>query len=483
MGKGDAGAPPPAGDGGWRYEEIPAGSTAPGGGPIDPGSTDERRNPSRTDPGRRATGSRLWPSIAVLAAAALVVIVTGVVNHTGPRATTPTATSDPAPTDPTAPTDPSTPANPASPGHTMSTVGTPVTHPGVGPVLGEPTPSWALYGYAPASDGRSPVVARIDLATGTEIDTSIPDRTGTGPMYFLAGPGGAIIRPLDYVSGWAVTDDGRVSALDGLPGTSGPAVPGPRPGEVWVPDGTARVPSDATLMALADFDGRRLGPTIAIPSMNGFPSSDGAGGLLVTTTGGQIYDLTPEGQRLLLAGGRVLAAGPTGFVVTLCEMVVTSTCQIEVLDRSGVATDNGAAGLDGSGRPTRTSGPPAVHLDPAVVDVIDGSLSLDGHYLALMVRLSATTTTPPTSGGASSASGGVGVDLIDLRTGASRLVAADISGNAGAAALAWSPDSQRLFVATVDGIVVIAPGTQPVVTLTTSQRGVALLAFQGYAAG
>ena len=55
-------------------------------------------------------------------------------------------------------------------------------------------------------------VVRIELARGRITRTAVPPVDSSGPISFLAGPGSAIVRPLDAVAGYAVPDG--IAALD-----------------------------------------------------------------------------------------------------------------------------------------------------------------------------------------------------------------------------------------------------------------------------
>jgi hypothetical protein len=120
-------------------------------------------------------------------------------------------------------------------------------------------------------------------------------------------PSAAIIRPLDFVPGYVVPDGEPAQQLPKPLRHGGPAVPGPKPGQVWTPAGQGRTER------LIGSDGQPTGAVVHLPGdTSGFTASDGHGYLLVPTGGG-VYDARPDGLHRITTGS-VVASGPTGWL-------------------------------------------------------------------------------------------------------------------------------------------------------------------------
>ena len=162
---------------------------------------------------------------------------------------------------------------------------------------------WNLVGYGPIS------AVRVQLAQGRVTQTVLPVQKSTGPVSFVAGPTQMIIRPWDFVPGYVVPDGAPAQPLTGALGHSGAALPGPRPGEVWVR-------SSATSLALAGLDGRRIGGSIRLPAGGWWlASANGRGGVLLSGVG-EVYDVWAGGSRHI--GGMLAAVGPTRWLTVNC---------------------------------------------------------------------------------------------------------------------------------------------------------------------
>jgi hypothetical protein len=161
-------------------------------------------------------------------------------------------------------------------------------------------------------------------------------------------------------------------------------------------------------MALVDTAGRRVGPSIAIPSPGlAAVAPDGAGYLLFTGTGG-VYSARPGAVRRITTG-ELLAAGPTRWLALECDD--RYRCGPVVIDR-------------------RTGARHTLDVPVDRVVALGGVISPNG-------RTAAVTRTQP--------GGATGVTLIDLVSGAARDVGVSIDpGPSGA--MVWSPDSRWLFV-------------------------------------
>ena len=263
---------------------------------------------------------------------------------------------------------------------------------------------WELYGYGLGG------VVRIQFARGRITRTAVPALASDGPLTFLAGPGGVIIRPLDGVPGYAVPDGRQAHTLSGGLSQGGTVIPGPGQGTVWV-----QPPSGSSTMPLVRLDGQAAGPGLRLPSRGPWlVNPDGQGYALLSgplLTG--LYDVRPGHIRKI--AGELTAVGPTRWLVAGCRG--SQHCANVVIDPASGArhTLPGKALVPGS--------------DPGVI-APDGSTAAvvqpAGRRLALR--------------------------LVNLGSGAEQTVAVP-SGLAlpFGSTLAWSPDSRWLFVVTASG--------------------------------
>jgi hypothetical protein len=264
---------------------------------------------------------------------------------------------------------------------------------------------WELFGRGPHE------VVRIQFAKRVVTRTSVPPLLSTGPVSFVVGPQGAIVRPLDMVPGYLVPDGHFARALPGALRRGGLALPGPKLGQVWVQTGDLRRPT----MSLIDSRGQPTGVTVHLPSSQQLVSSDGRGYLLVTRASG-VYDARPDGLRRVTTG-QLLAVGPTRWLTIRC--VRHRQCVEVVIDRA---------------RGTRhVLGQP---VDRDLREPV-GLISPDGAVAAL----------PRTH-----SSGRVTLRLLDLASGMDREYAISLSAQGMfGSEVAWSPDSRWLFVVTASG--------------------------------
>lgn len=171
--------------------------------------------------------TRWWPLLLV---GLVAVVVVAVVLHPRTPLAAPKPTPVPLPTASTALTTART-----APSHRPAPLALltdpPPTTPGTvdlgHPILGV-TAGWDLFGRGMDS------VVRIELAKGRLTRTAVPSLRSSGSVSFLAGPDRAIIRPLDFVPGFAVRDGHNAATSperwttaarcfpDPTPATSGP---------------------------------------------------------------------------------------------------------------------------------------------------------------------------------------------------------------------------------------------------------------------
>lgn len=336
-----------------------------------------------------------WPPFVLLAAVLAAVVITLVVRGNSKFSAAPT-THGPTAARPSFSAPSMSPTQASVPPVTITEVG----H----PLLGA-TGGWELLGRG---DG---VVVRIQLSLGRITRTSVPALLSTGPVSFIARDGWALVRPLDFVAGYLLSDGKPASVLSGVLSQTGPAFPGPDPVHVWVPTNG----SGPDRMILAGPDGRSTGVTIPVPAgtspLNASP--DGTGYLLFLGLGG-VYDARPDRTRRVTTGA-VLAVGPTRWLTAECDD--QDHCASVVIDRASGARR-------------------VLNTPVGDVNVQPGVISPDGTSAARMVRF-------PSSA----------VEIIDLTTGTEHALALRIDQSAvdDGQSLAWSPDSRWLFATDANG--------------------------------
>lgn len=401
------------------------------GGVSEPGDADgDRRRGYGGDPGPAPSwpppdhagnsagrATRWWPLLLI---GLIAVVVVAVVLH--PRAPLATPTPVPPPTASTrsvvSRTTPTTPsprtsmppllADPAQVSPRTTDLGR--------PILGI-TGGWELFGRGP--DG----VVRIELAKGRLTSTAVPGLGSSGPVSFLVGPDRAVIRPLDFVPGFAVDDGRNATVLTGALSHGGPLIPGPDAGHVWADTAADGSPD---VMTLVDWQGRSTATHFGVPA--GWSAvgatSDGAGNVLLTAPNGGTYQVRPDGRRLVTAG-TLLASGPTGYLVSECD--AAGTCRTSVLDRNTGTRKVLAASITGG-----LGGAGVISPDGKTAAVIDVA-----HVGSSALRLS----------------------LVDLSSGVEHPLSADIGTPIRQSSMVWAPDSRRLFVATDAGKLAVVDRT------------------------
>ncbi len=295
------------------------------------------------------------------------------------------------------------------------------------PLLNVP-PTWELV--ARGSDS----VYRIQLATGRIVATSAPIAS-SGPVSLVVGPHEVIVRPWDCVPGYLIRDGRPASDLRGMLAHCGPALPGPKPDQVWVQTGE----QDQPRMVLVGLDGRSAGVSVADQEPGGLP--DGAGYPMVNLVGG-VYDSRADGLHRITTG-TVLATGPTGWLAEECDD--RHRCTLDVIDRP-----SGAHRAIGQATDTAYRG---------------GLISPNGAMAALAT---------PDPGDRE-----VVLHVIDLHSGTDRATPVVRSGDEDlAAAIVWSPDSQWLFAVDAEGRIVAVDRAGHLHTLDTRLPAIEQLAIR-----
>jgi hypothetical protein len=273
-------------------------------------------------------------------------------------------------------------------------------------LLGGPA-DWELYGRGPG------VVVRMQLALGRITRTVVPQLNSSGPVSFVVGGYGAIIRPLDSVPGYLVPDEQPARALPATLDKGGPAFPGPSPNDVWLPSSAA---GGLDRMVLLGANGRSTRVSLAVPAGSSAQQafSDANGFLLFTGLGGA-YDVRLDGSHRITTGA-VLAIGPTRWLVSECDD--RGRCTTVVIER--------ASGT------RRTLAPRANDLEFQPTGVISPNGAI-----AAVIELTDQTAT---------------IHLRDLTSGVDHPIPVPIDESSiNDGSLVWSPDSRWLFTVTARG--------------------------------
>jgi hypothetical protein len=314
---------------------------------------------------------------------------------TGPSPT-PAASSRP-PAGPSSGAD----ARPSPSGSAPST--TDLGHP-----LFETVAGWELIGRGPTG------VVRIDPAHGRIATTPVPAIGSNAPTFLVAGRDWVMVRSTDSLPGYLVPDGQPARELTGPLDQAGPLLPGPDGNSAWV----EVMDSPGGTMTLVGADGRPIGPRVAIP-LDAFQDvrADGAGYVVFNGIGGT-YSARPDAIRRITAG-RLLAAGPTRWVVVECDD--QHHCATVAIDRSTGARHTL------SGNDPVTSG--------SLLGGALGAVSPDGAKVALALQ---STQAPPA------------LHVIDLNSGADQtFIVPGPVFNEGTDV--WSPDGAWLIAAGSDG--------------------------------
>jgi hypothetical protein len=370
-----------------------------------------------------------WPLLVWVTVAAVVV---GVVAVRGHHAGAPGASAIRPPVSSASARATSAPASTAA---TLARPAPPIQITDVGhPLLGV-SANWELFALGP--DG----IVRIQFALGRITRTSVPELMSSGPVWFVVAADRAIVRPLDYVTGYVVVDGKPARELSGALSHGGPALPGPDPAHVWVEAGG----NENRVMALVGSDGRATGVSVRVPVNSYEPASaDGAGYLLFNGLGG-VYDARPDGIRRVTTGALV-AVGRTRWLTMECDD--QDRCSSVVIDRA-----SGARHVLGG--------------TPSFVNAGIGVISPDGSTAAFL------SVNP--------ADGASILRLLDLASGVDRALPRSITAGQAFSdgGLGWSPDSRWLFVARPNGhILAVDARTSHVQDVGTGLTQISLLAIR-----
>jgi hypothetical protein len=268
---------------------------------------------------------------------------------------------------------------------------------------------WELFGL------NSDTVVAIEFARGRIIRTALPPPLGSGPVSFIVGPRSAIVRPLDNVPGYLVPDGQPAQRLTGILARNSLLLPGPRPGQEWDTAG-------ASSLVLVGANGRPTSTRITLPNGDwpwGSAMSDGRGDVLVASaSSGMQFDVGPHWLRPVAT--LMSAVGPTRWLGMTCA---AGKCQNVVVNP-----------VTGSQR--TLPGPPVHLLTWPWPAAFPGSVAPDGLTAAIV---------------ADGGKGRVALEQISLITGAVKPIAVPVNENASSQTMAWSPNSQWLFVLAASG--------------------------------
>jgi hypothetical protein len=272
---------------------------------------------------------------------------------------------------------------------------------------------WELFARGPDD------MVAIQLAAGRVTTTLVPQLASNSPeVAFVLGTHDAIIRSYDEVPGYLIPDGEPVRPLTGALAADepGPLLPGPRPGQTWVTVGNV---GNSALLLLGP-DDKPTGTSARLPPGGDLPATaipDGRGDALVLTSNNISYDVGPTSYWQVHA--TVIAVGPSRWLGFICPDAVR--CSNVVINPA-----------TGAQHPLPTSATPLV---PAFAWPSLGVTAPDGSLAAV-----------PVDNGAQ-----VNLYLLNLSTGAERLVNVAMPPTPGYQSMAWSPNSQWLFVAAAGG--------------------------------
>jgi len=245
---------------------------------------------------------------------------------------------------------------------------------------------------------------RIELDRGRVVRTPVPVIGSGAPTFVVLGSNATLLRPLDFVTGYLVPDDGPARPLTGrlADGTFG-ACPGPMPDELWLSAGSG----GQAPLEVVRLDGSATG--VSVPLHDAYPfGCDGAGGVLVTANiGTRTAALASTRGLTPITSGTLLAAGARAWLVREC-VPTCSQVRIDRLTGARRTVPGDVAGPQGPARPTGVS---------------VGLVTPDGAEAAVVV-------------------GSARLVVVDLASGASQ-PAGTVTDYPGV--IAWSANSRFLF--------------------------------------
>lgn len=269
------------------------------------------------------------------------------------------------------------------------------------PILGI-TGGWELFGQGPNW------MVRIQFAAGRVTRTAMPALQSSGGVALIVGNDWAVIRPLDYVPGYVVRDGRPAAPLTGSLDDGGIALAGPDNMGVWFSQDV-----QPTSMILVGVDGRRTGTSMKMPRGTQVVWPDGNGYVVAEPSSGA-YLVRPDGSQRITPG-TLLAIGPRYWLVRGC-----SACLPTLIDRTTGRSRLLGGGVFALSNVWTRTGPPSM-------------ISPDGRYLAAYEQASPTGDPAAT------------MHLIDVASGADRLIDAPLGRIVDPEMTAWSPDGRWLF--------------------------------------
>jgi hypothetical protein len=274
------------------------------------------------------------------------------------------------------------------------------------------TAGWDLFGLGPRA------LVRVQLAAGRVTSTGVPTIESSGPVALVAAADRVFIRPLDDVQSYEVVDGSPAAPLRTPLRQASVILPGPDLRHIWRQIGSSNPPT----LGLATLDGTLVGGRFSTPTNAQSPlGPDGAGYFYFIGVGG-VYDVR-AGTLDRVTNGSVLAIGPSRWVAVECD---------DAYRCSTVTIDIG-------------TGVRRVIGGPRSPNVPFGSVSPDGSFAATYQV---------------GASGGITLQLLDLRSGGARFVDLPINQDLNDGTAVWAPDSSRLFVIDAsNNIQVVDPAT------------------------
>jgi hypothetical protein len=300
------------------------------------------------------------------------------------------------------------------------------------------TAGWELFGL---TTSNTMVSVRFDRGQITR--TVLPQARGNGPVSLIVGPHQAIVRPLDNVPGYLVPDGQQPRQLTGILAQGALLLPGPGPADEWL---VGNVTEAVTLVGPA---GQATGVHIAAAAQH-WPAhsamADGRGEVLLFNRSGVLYDTGPH---LLRRVGMLLeAVGPRTWLGLSCSHAGCHNVAINA--------------VTGARRP----------LPGPALDIVSWPWPAEPGVVAPDGSLAAVITA---HGGS-----GVALVLVDLRTGVVTTIGVPVAQDSSSQMLAWSPDSQWLFVITASGkLVAVSARDGGVHSLGIPLPGLSQIAMRG----